>query len=35
MIVKLPGAKGGRGYFIARSGEEVVRGVEERVREAW
>ncbi len=37
VIVKLPGAKGGRGgYFIARSGEEVVRGgVEERVREAW
>ncbi len=36
MIVKLPGAKGGRGgYFIARSGgEEVARGgVEERVRE--
>ncbi len=35
VIVKLPGAKGGRGYFIARSGgEEVARGgVEERVKE--
>ncbi|GAB6944388.1 formate--phosphoribosylaminoimidazolecarboxamideligase [Vulcanisaeta sp. JCM 14467] len=33
VIVKLPGAKGGRGYFIARSGEEVIKGVEERVRE--
>lgn len=33
VIVKLPGAKGGKGYFMARSGEEVIKGVEERVRE--
>lgn len=32
VIVKLPGAKGGRGYFVASSGREVLRGLEEAVR---
>lgn len=32
VIAKLPGAKGGRGYFIAKSPQEVVRRVEELVR---
>lgn len=27
VIVKLPGAKGGRGYFIARSKQEVKEGI--------
>jgi 5-formaminoimidazole-4-carboxamide-1-(beta)-D-ribofuranosyl 5'-monophosphate synthetase len=33
VIVKLPGAKGGRGYFIARSNEEVVEGLKKRLSE--
>jgi len=28
VIVKLPGAKGGRGYFVARDPEEVERGIQ-------
>ncbi len=31
VIAKLPGAKGGRGYFVAKSPQEVVRRVEELV----
>ncbi len=33
VIVKLPGAKGGRGYFLATSPEEVERGLERALRE--
>jgi len=33
VIVKLPGAKGGKGYFIARSNEEVVEGLKKRLIE--
>ncbi|AEM38109.1 IMP biosynthesis enzyme PurP domain protein [Pyrolobus fumarii 1A] len=33
VIVKMPGAKGGRGYFLASSPEEVRRGLERAVRE--
>lgn len=33
VIVKLPGAKGGRGYFIARSSQEVLQGLRRRVEE--
>uniref|UniRef100_A0A7C2ZPN8 5-formaminoimidazole-4-carboxamide-1-(beta)-D-ribofuranosyl 5'-monophosphate synthetase n=1 Tax=Ignisphaera aggregans TaxID=334771 RepID=A0A7C2ZPN8_9CREN len=29
VIVKLPGAKGGRGYFIARSSDEIVERLQE------
>lgn len=32
VIAKLPGAKGGRGYFISKSPQEVERGVENLVR---
>ncbi len=31
VIVKLPGAKGGRGYFLARSPEEVEKGLRRAV----
>ena len=31
VIVKLDGAKGGRGYFLARSKEEVERGIKELI----
>ncbi len=31
VIVKMPGAKGGRGYFLARSPEEVRRGLREAI----
>jgi len=33
VIVKLPGAKGGKGYFLAKSSEEVVEGLRERMVE--
>ena len=33
VIVKLPGAKGGKGYFIARSNEEVIEGLKKRLSE--
>ncbi|MCX8182131.1 MAG: formate--phosphoribosylaminoimidazolecarboxamide ligase [Candidatus Methanomethyliaceae archaeon] len=32
VIVKLPGAEGGRGYFIARSGDDLKRKMKEVVR---
>ncbi|MCS7094881.1 MAG: formate--phosphoribosylaminoimidazolecarboxamide ligase [Thaumarchaeota archaeon] len=32
VIVKFPGAKGGRGYFVARSPEEVRSGIERGLR---
>ncbi|MEM0027694.1 MAG: formate--phosphoribosylaminoimidazolecarboxamide ligase [Ignisphaera sp.] len=33
VIVKLPGAKGGRGYFIAKNGREVEEGLRKRVEQ--
>lgn len=33
VIVKLPGAKGGKGYFLARSSHEVLEGLRRRVEE--
>jgi len=35
VIVKLPGAKGGKGYFLARSGTEVVEGLKKRIEEGF
>ncbi len=32
VIVKLPGAKGGRGYFLARDKEEVRKGLDELIQ---
>ena len=33
VIVKLPGAKGGRGYFIAKNSKEVEEGLRKRVEQ--
>jgi 5-formaminoimidazole-4-carboxamide-1-(beta)-D-ribofuranosyl 5'-monophosphate synthetase len=33
VIVKLPGAKGGRGYFLAKNSKEVLEGLRKRVEE--
>ncbi|MEM1601135.1 MAG: formate--phosphoribosylaminoimidazolecarboxamide ligase, partial [Sulfolobales archaeon] len=33
VIVKLPGAKGGKGYFIARRGDEVIAGINKLLEE--
>jgi len=33
VIVKMPGAKGGKGYFIAKNRDEVINGLRKRVEE--
>ena len=33
VIVKLPGAKGGRGYFLALSKDEVIKGIEKAINQ--
>ncbi len=33
VIVKLPGAKGGRGFFVATSRDDVIRGLERALRD--